>query len=295
MTFDQCFQKAFDGGLADIKFFVRRDGIAATPEELMADALAFQEAIDQGNIKPVDSVDQYWWYLSTLSTVYFVVKGAKRPLFYGIIMLENIGNLLREYHNDHGININETEKPPIRTALLHPYIETRGVVDKILLFEANIETTHIVAQVQKFQGETNPYSGTLDLAHIYYAKNHNYCWRRFGVCKEMFHCMIDKTMADRVASIDSLKTLLELLAADNTDLTGNLASLDREEEAELLALETLFPMEFRQDYFENPASQADINRLSMQFKIPAEYVKWACCPTYNQAIIQLRGCLQDLN
>ena len=56
MTFDQRFQKAFDGGLADIKFFVRRDG-AVTPDALMGDALAFQVAIDSGKVKQVNGVD----------------------------------------------------------------------------------------------------------------------------------------------------------------------------------------------------------------------------------------------
>lgn len=56
MTFDQRFQKAFDGGLADVKFFVRREG-EVTPEALRGDALAFQEAIDSGHVKQVDGVD----------------------------------------------------------------------------------------------------------------------------------------------------------------------------------------------------------------------------------------------
>lgn len=56
MTFDQRFQKAFDGGLADIKFFVRRDA-SVTPDALRSDALAFQEAIDSGNVKEVGGVD----------------------------------------------------------------------------------------------------------------------------------------------------------------------------------------------------------------------------------------------
>ena len=56
MTFDQRFQKAFDGGLADIKFFVRRDG-AVTSDALMEDALAFQVAIDSGKVEQVNGVD----------------------------------------------------------------------------------------------------------------------------------------------------------------------------------------------------------------------------------------------
>ena len=56
MTFEQRFQRAFDGGLADVKFFVRREG-EVTPEALRGDALAFQEAIDTGKVREVDGVD----------------------------------------------------------------------------------------------------------------------------------------------------------------------------------------------------------------------------------------------
>ena len=56
VTFEQRFQEAFDGGLSDIKFFVRREGVI-TPDALMEDALAFQTAIISDNIKQVDGVD----------------------------------------------------------------------------------------------------------------------------------------------------------------------------------------------------------------------------------------------
>lgn len=209
-------------------------------------------------------------------------------------MLENVGSILRDYHKEHGINMSNNGHPPIRTSLLHPYVEDRGVVDKIAIFEAEIETDHIVAQVQKFRGATGPYSGTLQLAKIYYAQNHNYCWRRFAVCKEMFHCMIDRTDADRVTTLKSLTTLLELLAADTTALTGDFPPLNREQEAELLALETLFPVEFRTDYVEEAADEADVLKLSQKFRIPLVYARLACRPPYNQSILKLRGRLEAL-
>ena len=56
MTFDHRFQAAFDSGLADVKFFVRRSD-AVTADDLKADALAFQEAIDFGQVAKVDGVD----------------------------------------------------------------------------------------------------------------------------------------------------------------------------------------------------------------------------------------------
>lgn len=56
MSFDQRFKRAFDGGLADIKFFVRRDDMV-TADELRSEALAFQCAIDEGKVTRVEGVD----------------------------------------------------------------------------------------------------------------------------------------------------------------------------------------------------------------------------------------------
>lgn len=210
-------------------------------------------------------------------------------------MLEVVGGILKSYHDQHGISVDKLGQPPVRTRLLHPFLEERGVVDKINIREVHIETSRIVAKVQKFKGEAGPYSGILDYANIYYAANHNLCWRRFGVCKEMYHCMIDRTEADRVATVDSLKYLLELLASDTTAITGEFPPLNREQEAELMALETLFPVEFRMVYLESPIEdQAEYARLAEQFKIPAEYAYMACQPNYLKLVVRLRGRLLDL-
>lgn len=56
LTFDQRFERAFAGGLADVKFFVRRSE-PVTVEELKADALSFQEAIESENFHDVAGVD----------------------------------------------------------------------------------------------------------------------------------------------------------------------------------------------------------------------------------------------
>ncbi|MBM3604372.1 MAG: hypothetical protein FJX25_06335 [Alphaproteobacteria bacterium] len=55
-TFDECFSKAFAEGLSDIKFFVRK-GENLTVEELKAEAVAFQCAINNGQAVQVASVD----------------------------------------------------------------------------------------------------------------------------------------------------------------------------------------------------------------------------------------------
>lgn len=56
-TFDQRFQALFDNGVADIKFFVRRNP-GLTFEDLRSEALGFQQAIDSGAVTAVDSVDK---------------------------------------------------------------------------------------------------------------------------------------------------------------------------------------------------------------------------------------------
>lgn len=56
MSFTECFETAFEDGLADIKFFVRR-GENVSVDELKRDATAFQLAIKNGDVKQVDSVD----------------------------------------------------------------------------------------------------------------------------------------------------------------------------------------------------------------------------------------------
>lgn len=57
MSFEDKFKAAFDNGLTDIKFFVRRSGEVVTVDKLKCDALAFQNAIVNGDVEPVDSVD----------------------------------------------------------------------------------------------------------------------------------------------------------------------------------------------------------------------------------------------
>ena len=162
-------------------------------------------------------------------------------------MLQIVGSIIKGYYDEHGICIDD--KFPIRNANLKPYIEERGVVDKIRLFEVDIESKHIVAKVQKYSERHQPYSGLMDYADIYYAKNFNICWRRFAVCKEMYHCMIDNSQASRVVDIFSLQKLLELLAMDTTPVTENFLPFEHEKRAELMALETLFPVEFRQFFY----------------------------------------------
>ena len=56
MSFEKRFKTAFDDGLADIKFFVKRTNNLSV-DQLKKDAMAFQDAIDNKETVPVDGVD----------------------------------------------------------------------------------------------------------------------------------------------------------------------------------------------------------------------------------------------
>lgn len=216
-------------------------------------------------------------------------------------MLEIVSSILEHYNSVHPIN--RDDEFPIRTTLLPPFVEPRGVVDKINVFEADVTTENIVTQVEKYDGETSVYSGIQDVGNIYYAPNHSKCWQRFGICKEMFHCMIDRREDSMVSTTDDLLKLFELLVNDTSAVTGDFGPLTSEQKAEFMALETLYPVEYRQGFL-TAGDDAKIEEIgdhdfymtaAKEFGIPFEYAILACQPSYVRTCTRLRGRLLDLN
>ncbi|MBM3604371.1 MAG: hypothetical protein FJX25_06330 [Alphaproteobacteria bacterium] len=217
------------------------------------------------------------------------------------VSLEIVGSILSDYKRDHGLrpaapgHIPANDEIPIKTRLLHPYVEQRGIVDQINIFEVDVIGHHIIAQVQTYFGAIGAYSNG-DIANIYYAQNQNLCWRRFAVCKEMYHCMIDRLPNSRVNTLASLSSLLSHLAVDTTSVTGGFPPFTSEKAAELYSLETLFPLEFRlrheADYRSGQVSDTD---LATMYRIPLQYVQIGFDPNYMQAIRMLRGRLLQLD
>lgn len=219
------------------------------------------------------------------------------------ITLEIVSNILQHYKKEHGLRPMQVGHFPatvdqiaVRTTNLLPYIEERGYVDKIYLHESEFSGPHIVAQIQVIEGVlSQPYQHET-VAKIYLAQNLNLCWRRFAVCKEMYHCMIDRLAGQRVTNLAQLKELLFLLTADTTSLTGESATLTSERLAELYALETLFPVEFRlthlNDYQKGRIASSD---LASMYRVPHNYVDLALQPHYLQVTQRLRGKLLPLD
>lgn len=205
-------------------------------------------------------------------------------------MLEVVSSILRDYHAAHDLR-----KVPIKTSFLSPFVEERGHVDKIYLERVDVAARNVLARVVKYRGATSTYSGQLDHAIIQFPSNQNQCWTRFAVCKEMFHCMIDQQDNDRVAKIDDLKKLTELLVADYTTITGAFAPYEKEQQAELFALETLLPVEHRLAL--KPlldAGTLSYLQIADRFKVPEFYARFSFQPSYLQAMQALRGKLIDL-
>lgn len=119
-----------------------------------------------------------------------------------------VPSLLKQYRDQWGLR-----DLPVQVDKLRPMMEERGWVDRILWEEFQFESKHIVAQVEFFRASLGVYAGDGDHARIRYSSGLNFCWRRFAVCKEMFHAIIDEEPGTRVASVADLLKLAEMLVS----------------------------------------------------------------------------------
>jgi hypothetical protein len=205
-------------------------------------------------------------------------------------MLEYVSNILKNYHKETPLQQDLSKvDAPIRTSRLKSMIEERGATDKIHLYETDHESNAILAMIQMERGQIGGYSGDKEIAHIYFQKRLNLCWRRFVVCKEMYHCMLDRTEDERTSSVNELGRLIELLGHDTTSVSGTFKPYETERAAEHMALETLFPVEYRlklvDDYRSGKISE---DRIAAIFSIPKFYVPYSFQPTYLRSIADYR-------
>lgn len=205
-------------------------------------------------------------------------------------MLEPVNSILQKCNTDTPLPRDITEvDAPVKTALLKPMIEERGATDKIHLYETDYKSDTILAMIQMDRGVTAGYSGEQDIAHIYFQKNLNLCWRRFVVCKEMYHCMLDRTSDERTSSVSELGRLIELLGHYTSSISGTFKPYETERVAENMALETLFPVEYRlklvEDYWSGEVTAYQIAKM---FCIPEYYISYSFQPSYLKAIVSYR-------
>lgn len=196
-----------------------------------------------------------------------------------------VPSLLTSYEATYGFR-----DVPIAVDYLRPMFEERGWVDKILWEEFLFDSEHIFAQVQFYQAQMGVYAGVGDYARIQFSSALNFCWRRFAICKEMFHAIIDRDQATRITTSDQLLKLAELLVSPSSASMQQFSPFETEHQAEILALETLFPFELR-SHFEERYRNGEItdHQLAIRFRIPEDYARMGMYPVYYQSIKDIRA------
>lgn len=179
---------------------------------------------------------------------------------------------------------------PIKVDHLKPMMESRGFADRIVWEKYEFPVKNIAAQISFYRGSLGVYAGDGDYARVQYSSSLNFCWERFVLCKEMYHCVLDQKPENRVTNLGDLLKLAEYLVDDTISGLAPFAPHETEQEAEILALETLFPLELRQQH-EAAYSEGEITdyQLALRYRIPQEYARLAMYPHYRAAIAQLRG------
>lgn len=196
-----------------------------------------------------------------------------------------IPSLLEEYHSKYDL-----AKVPILVDCLKPMIEQRGYADRIVWEAYDFPAKSIAAQVSFYQSEMGVYSGVGDYARIQYSKHLNFCWQRFAVCKEMFHCMLDHSADQRVTEVQSLLKLAELLVSGASRTLSDFEPHNTEQDAEILALEVLFPLELRLSHAERYSEGLITDyQLALRYRIPQEYARIGMYSNYMRGIQSLRG------
>ncbi|WP_176498011.1 hypothetical protein [Sphingomonas sp. HMP6] len=221
------------------------------------------------------------------------MKGAVvRPLFlsswWGVKVSfsldEVLFGVLAQYHRQHDLT-----QVPVKVDLLRPMMEERGFADRIIWEKYDFAVRNIAAQIAFFRGAMGVYAGAGDYARIQYSSGLNFCWERFVLCKEMYHCIIDNSIGNRVTNLADLMKLAEYLVDDTVSTLEPFSPHGTEQDAEILALETLFPLELRQTHQPDyDAGKITDHQLALRYRIPEQYARLAMYPNYNSVIKRIR-------
>lgn len=103
---------------------------------------------------------------------------------------------------------------------------------------------------------------------ICYIKNLNNCWKRFVLCKELFHVLLDNPEYANIELINHI----EHCTSEAPDLGPTPASAQIEFFAEYSAMEFLFPFEERLKIKE-ASSDLDFAKIAETYKVPRIYVE----------------------
>jgi len=200
------------------------------------------------------------------------------------VISDILHGVLSQYHQQYGL-----ADVPIKVDFLKPMIEERGCVDRIIWEKYDFEAKNIAAQISFFEAEMGVYAGVGQYARIQYSSSLNFSWQRYVVCKEMYHCIIDASANDRVTNMAELNKLAEYLVEGPSSAVEPFQAHSTEDFAEILALETLFPMELRTHHrADYDAGKITPLQLALRYRIPQGEARAAMYPNYFASIQSLR-------
>lgn len=203
-----------------------------------------------------------------------------------------LSEVLAEYHEAHDLL-----KIPIKVVGLTPILTKRSGLARIFLESYDLpnggKPDQILARVmvhKKGTGAHPEIDG--DYARVQYSSAINLSLRRFAVCKELWQVILDQTKEERVGDIETLTRLGQWLFSEDAFRVEDFKPGNTEFEAEILALETLFPLELRSrpefmDALDN--GKLGLNDLADQFKLPPHYVEQAMSDFYFSWASEQRG------
>lgn len=105
---------------------------------------------------------------------------------------------------------------------------------------------------------------------IVIAEDLNYCWKRFAICKEIFHLLIDQPEY-RTLDIE-LHTESVLIAFPKDDAIPS-TSVQVEFLAEVAAMEFLFPYKSRLMQLSTGAGNVNFPEIAQKYKMPQIFVE----------------------
>lgn len=198
---------------------------------------------------------------------------------------ELLPQILDRYHRMYGL-----AEVPIKVDCLRQLIEGEGYADRIVIERFDFESQLVIAKIEFYRGQLGVYAGVGDYAVIQYSKALNFCWTRFAVLKEMYHCLLDQAPSNRVTGMAELMKLGQMLVSEAYASLENFPPFRTEEVAEILAMETLFPLELRSHHKEAyDLGQVSDYQLSLRYRIPERYVRLAMLKGYYELMYRHRA------
>lgn len=177
------------------------------------------------------------------------------------------------------------EELPVSVDILRDIIAARSELNTIAVREVDVETSNLLGQIRfYYPTPTGIHINESPTSAVITVKEDlNFCWKRFVICKELCHCLIDND-GERVTTEDGLMTLLEGLASKiNLEKEGG--PLHSEQLAEILALELLYPMKFRRSHIEGfRKGKITAHNLALRYRIPAQFAEFGMYDTYFNAM-----------